>query len=138
MRHATFAVLLCAALPAAGQSMDAGLWEFSSTLSSPALPKPQSATVQHCLTKEDADNPTGIVSGPATQKCKITPGPRTPDSFQWTIACPEQRMTGDGKLRYTPRSLEADINMVVEPEPGQKMSLKTVVSGRLLGPCQPK
>ena len=138
MKRLALIALLTAALPAAAQSMDPGLWELSSTMSSPALPKPQSATVTHCVSKEDAANPARIVSGPSTQKCTITPGARTSDSFEWAIACPEQRMTGTGKLRYSRRAMDADLQIVVEPQPGQKMAMQTKVSGRLLGPCPAK
>ena len=136
-RLALFAVLAIA-LPAGAQTMDPGEWELSSTLTSSALPKPESATVTHCLSKEDAENPARFVSGPRTQNCTITPGARTPDSFEWTIVCPDQRMSAKGKLRFTRRSMDADIRMVVEPQPGQKVDMQTKVSGRLLGPCPTK
>jgi hypothetical protein len=136
-RLALFA--LCAiALPAGAQSMEPGLWELSSVLTSTALPKPQSGTVTHCLTKENAADPARFVSGPQSQKCTITPGARTPSSFEWAIACPEQRMAGTGKLRYSRTSIDADMRFVVEPEPGKKMDMQTKVSGRLLGPCPAK
>ena len=138
MKRLALLALLTVALPAGAQTMDPGLWELSSTLTSPALPKPQSGKVTHCLSKEDAANPARFVSGPQTQSCTITPGARTADSFEWAIACPEQRMTGTGKLRYSRSSMDADMRFVVEPQPGKKMDMQTKVSGRLLGPCPTK
>lgn len=138
MKRLALVSLLAVALPAGAQSMNPGQWELSSTMSSPALPKPHSATVTHCMTKEDADNPARFVSGPSTEKCTLTQGARTSGSFEWSIACPEQRMTGTGKLRYSSTTMNADIHVVVEPQPGQKMTMQTKVSGRHLGPCPAK
>jgi hypothetical protein len=138
MKRLALVALLAVALPAGAQNMDPGEWELSSTMTSPALPKPQSATVTHCLSKEDAENPSRFVSGPSTHNCTLKPGARAPDSFEWAISCPDQHMTGTGKLRYSRRSLDADLRMVVETQPGQKIDMQTRVSGRLLGPCKAK
>ena len=138
MKRIALFSLLAVALPAGAQSMEPGLWELSSTLSSPSLPKPQSGTVTHCMSKDDAANPARFVSGPQSKKCTITPGARTPNSFEWAIDCPEQRMSGTGKLRYSRTSIDADMRFTVEPQPGKKLDMQTQVSGRHLGPCPTK
>jgi hypothetical protein len=131
-------LLFSAFAPAAlAQSMQPGEWEFSSTLSGAMLPKPQSAKVTQCVSAEDAKDPTRFTSGEHTQGCTMTPGARTPDSYQWALDCPEQGVRGEGKLRYTPRSIEAEIRTTVT-KGAEKIELLSRVSGRLLGPCRTK
>jgi hypothetical protein len=67
----------------------------------------------------------------------VQPGARTADTYQWVLDCPQQGVRGEGKLRYTPRSIQADIRTTVVRD-GQKMEFLSQVSGRLLGPCRTK
>jgi hypothetical protein len=124
-------------LAAAAQSMQPGEWELSSTLSSPMLPKPQSAKVTRCVSKEDAADPARLTSGPSTQGCTVTPGARSADSFKWAIACPAQGVTGTGTVRYSANAMDSEIRMTVDAE-GKKVEMLTKVAGRYLGPCKTK
>jgi len=133
---------LCAAalwlpLAAAAQSMQPGEWELNSTISSPMLPKPQSARVTQCISKEDAADPARLSSGPSTQGCTVTPGARTSSSFAWAIACPAQGATGTGSVRYSANTMDAEIRMSVDMQ-GKKADMVTKVVGRYLGPCKTK
>jgi hypothetical protein len=128
---------LCLPLAAAAQSMQPGEWEISSTVSSPMLPQPQSGKVTRCVTREDAADPARLTAGPNTQGCTVTPGARTATSFNWAIACPAQGVTGTGTVRYTDKSMDAEIRMAVDME-GKKTDMISKVSGRYLGPCKAK
>jgi Protein of unknown function (DUF3617) len=128
---------LCLPLAAGAQSMQPGEWEISSSVSSPMLPKPQSATVTRCVSKEDAADPARLTAGPSTQGCTVTPGARAAGSFKWAIACPAQGVTGTGVVHYTDKSMDSEIHMAVDME-GKKTDMFTKVSGRYLGPCKAK
>jgi len=122
-------------LAAAAQAMQPGEWELSSTLSSPMLPKPQSATVTRCVNKEDAADPARLTSGPSTQGCTVTPGAQSAGSFKWAIACPAQGVSGTGAVRYSAKTMDAEIRMTVDQQ-GKKADMLTKVTGRYLGPCK--
>jgi hypothetical protein len=137
MRSLLLAVLIFAAPAAPAQTMEPGMWEFSTTLSGAALPKPQSATASRCISKQDADDPTRFSDAEPTPGCTVKPGARTPDSYQWTLACPQQGVTGEGKVRFTPRAIDAEIRTTVMAE-GKKVEMLSRVTGRLTGPCTAK
>ena len=81
MRTLAFLAAL-AAFPAAAQQMQPGEWEFTSTMTSPAMPNPHTMTFRNCVRKEDADDPTRWM-GKQNQKsdCKVTPGRTAKDSY---------------------------------------------------------
>jgi len=137
MKSMLFAFAIAFAGAAAAQSMEPGEWQFSSTMTSKMLPKPQTSVVTRCITKEDAQDPTNLSGKAKEQGCTVTPGNRTPSSYNWTIACPKQGMSGEGKVRFTRDSVDSELQMNVELQ-GQKMQLTTLTTGRLLGPCKPK
>ena len=131
-------VLLAALAPAVfAQAMEPGEWEFNSVLSGPSLPKPQTATITQCISKEDASDPTRFTSGEQTMGCTVQPGARTADSYQWSLSCPDKGVSGDGKVRFTRRTIEAEIRTTVAME-DRKVEMLSRVSGRLLGPCKTK
>ena len=137
MRIACLAALAAFALPAAAQTMEPGEWEFTSTMTSPMLPKPQSATITECVSREDARDPTRFTGRDQTQGCKVTPGNRTSDSYSWTISCPAQGMSGEGRIRFGRGTIDGELRMVVDAQ-GQKMEMTSRTSGRLTGPCRMK
>jgi hypothetical protein len=134
---ALVAVSTTAALPAAAQSMTPGEWEFTTTTTSPALPKPQAATVTQCVTPEDAQDPAHFSGTGGMQDCKLTPGERTADTYSWTVSCPAQGLTGEGKVRFGGDSIDGTVRVVVDAQ-GQKMQMSSRTLGRRLGPCKTK
>ena len=131
------AVLTAWTFAASAQAMDPGEWEFTTTMTSPMLPKPQSATTSQCISKEDAADPTRFASNDQTQGCTIKPGKRGPSTYEWGVTCPVQGLTGDGKLKYTRNTMDAEIKMRVDMQ-DTKMDMFSKVSGRWLGACKTK
>jgi hypothetical protein len=130
-------LLATASLPLAAQTMQPGEWQFTSTLTSPVLPQPQSVTVTQCISKADADDPTRFSPRDQAADCEVTPGSRTPDSYSWAVACPKQGMRGTGKAHFASVTIESEIQISVEIQ-GQKMDMVSRTSGRRLGPCTTK
>jgi hypothetical protein len=137
MRALLMLLLAAAAAPAAAQSMAPGNWKFTSSLTSPMLPKPQVAEVTRCLTKQEAEDPTHFSSQDMAQGCSVTPGVRTASSFAWTVSCPGQGLKGAGTLHFARGTVESVVRMVMEQQ-GQKIEMLSKTSGRLLGPCTAK
>lgn len=136
MRIAFFMALALCSLPAAAQ-MRPGEWEFTSTMSSPMLPKPQTSTVRQCISKAEADDPARFANRDQPQDCRMTPGARSAGSFAWTIECPKMGMKGAGKARFAATAVESEMEMSMESQ-GQKMEMRSSSKGRFVGPCPAK
>ena len=132
------AVLACALLPlpAAAQGLQQGEWEITGTTTSPMLPQPQSNTVRRCVSKEDAADPARLATRDM-QNCTVKQGPRDAGGYKWQFSCPSQGVAGDGSVRYTANTMNADIRMMASKD-GQKAELSTKIAARYLGPCQAK
>ena len=130
------AVLLALCAPAFGQSLEPGEWEFTSSSSSPLLPKPQTATVRQCVKKEDADNPERWMGQQAKKNdCTFTPGKKTADSISWEMHCPKSNMRGSGTAKVGSGTVESDMRMTGEVQ-GRKFEIATRMTGKRLGPCK--
>ena len=137
MKAALFAVSLAFAVPAAAQTMEPGEWQFTSTMTSPMLPKPQSSSVTRCVSKADAEDPTRFSAADQLPDCQVKPGNRTAGSYSWTMSCPKQGMQGAGQAKFGGATLESEMRMTMDAQ-GQKMEMFTKTSGRRLGPCKTK
>jgi len=139
MRTLLFIALAVASLPAAAQSMKPGEWEFTTTMTSPAMTQPQKGTVRKCVGKAEADDPVSFMGGDKAAGCDIRRGESAPGSIHWTIACEKQGVSGTGQASYGPDKIESEISMTVAlQEGGQKMQMTNRTIGRLLGPCAAK
>ena len=131
-------LLALAAAPAAAQEMQPGEWQFTSTITSPSFPQPQTASFRNCVKKEDTADPsrwTTQKQSPGSD-CKVTPGKKTADSYSWTIACPGSKMTGTGLVKFSGgTSLESDMTMRGEMQ-GRKIEMRTKMSGKRVGACK--
>lgn len=135
-RALLFAGLL-ASFPAAAQQMQPGEWQFTSTVTSPAFPGPQTATFTNCVKKEDASDPSRWMGKQDYKSdCKVTPGKKTADSYSWQISCPSSRTQGSGTVRFSGgTSMESDMRMASEQR-GRKLEMRTRMTGRRVGPCK--
>ena len=131
------AVLAAASLSAAAQSMEPGEWQFVTTMTSPMMPKPQTSTITQCVSKQEADDPTRFTAKEEASDCVVTPGVRTASSYTWTVSCPKQGMSGKGSARFSRGTVESDVQVTMEGQ-GQKMDMRTTMSGRHVGPCRTK
>lgn len=132
-----FALLTAASLPAAAQNMRPGEWEFTTTMTSPMMQQPQVGTVKKCIAKTEADDPMSFMGGDKAAGCDVTRGASAPGSYNWTIACQKQGVSGNGKASYGPDRIESEIRMTVAlQEGGQKIEMVNRTLGRYLGPCK--
>jgi len=138
-RSVLFAVLAAASLPASAQNMQPGQWEFTTTMTSPMMQQPQVGTASKCISKAEADDPSSFMGGDQAAGCVITRGASAPGSYNWTVACEKQGVSGAGKATFDLTKLESEIRMTVAlKEGGQKIEMVNRTRGRYLGPCTAK
>ena len=136
-RSLLFAVLAAASLPAAAQNMQPGQWQFTTTMTSPMMQQPQVGTVSKCVSKAEADDPSSIMGGDQAAGCEVKRGASAPGSYNWTVSCEKQGVSGSGKATFDLTKLESEIRMtVVLKEGGQKIDMTNRTQGRYLGPCK--
>lgn len=121
---------------ASAQGLEPGEWEFTTTMSSPMLPKPQSMTVKRCITKQESDNPEKWAGGQKAQTdCKVNYAKGSSGVMTWEMNCPKSKMTGTGSARIGRGSMESELQMRGDMQ-GRKFEMLTKTSGRRLGPCK--
>jgi hypothetical protein len=137
IRSIAFALLVASSFSAsAQQGMQPGEWELTTTITSPMMPQPQTATVKHCIQKEDVADPSRWMGGkPPGSDCSLTPLERDASSATWEMACPSSGFKGRGRARFAAGMLDSEMQMSGMQE-GKKFELQTRTRGRRLGPCK--
>jgi hypothetical protein len=120
--------------PLLAQKVEPGEWQITSTVASPALPKPETRVEKHCVKSENVDDPNRWM-GQMAPDCQVVPGAKSADSYSWQVSCPQSGMRGSGTMRWTRTSMDIDMEMASERQ-GKKVELRTKVSGKRLGPCK--
>jgi hypothetical protein len=134
LRTLTASLLAFATLAAHAQQMEPGEWEFTNTMSSAALPQPQTMTIKQCVTSKMAGDPAGWQPRPESD-CKVTPKGKSGESVSWEISCPKSGMKGSGTARLGKGTVESETKMTMSGQ-GQSFEMTTKTKGRLLGPCK--
>lgn len=129
--------LTTVALPAAAQTMEPGEWLFTSTMSSPLMPRAQESSFTQCVTQADAEDPTRFTARDQTADCEVAPGVRTADSYSWTVFCHGPGLRGSGTARFRADTIESEMQVSANLR-GQKIQMRTRIVGRRLGPCRTK
>ena len=132
-----FLAVLCtlASPPALAAELEPGEWQFDSISTSRLFPGPQKASFRRCIRREEAQNPDRWMADPGQGDCKVKPGPKTANTYTWTMECPGAKMRGTGSARLGRTFMEGETNMTGEVQ-GQKFDLRTRVTGRRVGPCK--
>ena len=131
MRSAAFIFLLAAG--AAHAAIEPGQWEFS--LESP-LQGTDPAVRQRCLTPEDAADPAKVLDEVrAKNDCQLSNLRDDGAEYKFDLECSGRTpVRGSGSVRYTPGTLDGEIDLVAERQ-GLRLRTRSFVSGRRLGPC---
>ena len=133
-RIAMALAIALASSAAHAQKMEPGEWEFTNTMSSPKLPKPQTMTMKRCITKEDVTDPAHFQGKPESD-CKVTPKGKQGESYAWEMSCPKSGMKGTGTTRYGKNTVEGETKITASSK-GQPFDMTTKMKGRRLGPCK--
>lgn len=126
------AAVLVAAAPVFALAMDPGEWQFTTVMSAPNMPKPQTMTHTRCITKEQAGDPARYMNDAKKQSdCKVTSSKKSSDTYAWEMSCPSSGMQGTGTVKQTATTMEANMTMK-----GQKMQMQSQTTGKRLGACK--
>ena len=125
-------VAVClAAVPVSALAMDPGEWQFTTVMSAPNMPKPQTMTHTRCITKEQAGDPARFMNDRKQSDCKVTSSKKSSDTYAWEMSCPSSGMQGTGTVKQTATTMEANMTMT-----GQKMQMQSQTTGKRLGACK--
>ncbi|MDI1472043.1 hypothetical protein THER_0074 [Thermodesulfovibrio sp. N1] len=105
-----------------------GLWEITTTIEEPGMPKEMMRqTYKHCLTKKDY-----IPYKEEDKECKVTNFNVKGNTVTWTIKCKnaEGTSTGTGRVTYKGDTFDGLIKFK-DPEGEMTMTMK----GRWTGKC---
>jgi len=133
LRIALLVGVLAAASAHAG--VEPGNWEFS--LESPLRGNANGPVVkQRCLTPEEASDPAKVLAeAHGSERCQFSNLRDSGAEYKFDVECTGRTpVRGSGTVRYTPRTLDGEIDLVAETQ-GLRLKTRSFVSGRLLGPC---
>jgi hypothetical protein len=127
------AVLLLFAT-AAHAAVEPGNWEFS--LESPLQNNNAPEVRQRCITPEEANDPQKVLAEVRRKNdCQLSNLQDSGSEYRFDVACNARvPVTGSGAVRYTPTTLDGQIDLVGETR-GLRLKTRSFVSGRRLGPC---
>ena len=128
------AVVLLLFATAAHAAVEPGNWEFS--LESPLQNNGAAETRQRCITAEEANDPQKVLTEIRNKNnCQLSNVQDSGSEYRFDVACEAKvPVTGSGALRYTPTTIDGQIDLVGETR-GLRLKTRSFVSGRRLGPC---
>lgn len=129
-----FLLLLVAATHALAD-VEPGNWELSATTLMQGLDQPMGPVVQtRCLSAEDARDPSRVLGSGGG--CEFSNRSDSGSLFTFDVSCGGLLpMRGTGSVRYSGQAFEADLDLGADAGGGQKIGLRSRVTGRRLGPC---
>ncbi len=120
-------------------AIEPGNWEFS--LESPLQKSADGGPVvkQRCLTPEEAADPQKVLAeARGSDKCQLSNVRDSGADYKFDLACTGRvPVHGTGAVRYTPTTLDGEVDLVGETQ-GLRLKTRSFVSGRRLGPCVTK
>ena len=109
-----------------------GLWEMTTTMNMPGMPKemmhPMKNTV--CMTKENAV-PQPQQKG--EQQCKMTDQKTVGNKVSWTMTC-KNGTVSKGDITYSKTSFTGSQTMMTN-QSGRQTTVKSTMIGKYIGPC---
>lgn len=135
-----FALLpLLAAVPAlaAPTEMQPGLWEISSKLETPGMPKMPPQVMRHCYTKKDLEDTQRTVPQGADKNCQVKDYRLEGNAATWNIECKgEAAMTGSGTMTFGAQSYSGSMKSRTRYD-GRTVEMNQSWSGKRIGDCKP-
>jgi hypothetical protein len=117
-------------------AVEPGNWEFS--IESPLQQNKNGGPVvkQRCLTEEEAADPQKVLAeARGSDKCQLSNVRDSGSDYKFDIECTGRvPIHGSGVVRYTPTTLDGEVDLVGETQ-GLRLKTRSFVSGRRLGPC---
>jgi len=129
-----FLIALLVAPAALAAEVEPGNWELGVATTLPGAEKPVAVTQAHCISAADAKDPTRLLGTGGS--CQFSNRSDSGSVFTFEVSCGGLLpLRGSGSIRYTPQSIEGDLDLAADAGGGQKFAMRTHVSGRRTGPC---
>ena len=115
--------------------VEPGNWEFS--VESPLQGNGSGpVTKQRCISADEAGDPQKVLAeARGKNDCQLSNLRDSGTEYSFDVECKARiPLKGSGAVRYTPRSLDGEIDLVGETQ-GLRLKTRSYVSGRRLGPC---
>ncbi len=130
---ATAVSLIFAVSAFAAPNYQEGLWEMTTTMNMPGLPKEMLRPITNtiCMTKENA-----VPQQPqqkSEQQCKMTDQKTVGNKVSWTMTC-KNGMVSKGDITYSKTSFSGT-QTTITSQGGKPMTVKNTMSGKYIGPC---
>jgi hypothetical protein len=129
---ATAVSLIFAVAAFAAPNYQEGLWEMTTTMNMPGMPKemmrPMKNTV--CMTK---DNAVPQPKEKGEQQCKMTDQKTVGNKVSWTMTC-KNGTVSKGDITYSKTSFNGT-QATTTNQGGKQMTMKSTMSGKYIGPC---
>jgi hypothetical protein len=130
-----FAFLLLFLMGTAHAKVEPGNWEFS--VESPLQANGGGPVVkQRCISAEEAGDPQKVLAeARGKNDCQMSNLKDSGTEYSFDVECKARiPLKGSGAVRYTPRTLDGEIDLVGETQ-GLRLKTRSFVTGRRLGPC---
>jgi hypothetical protein len=129
---ATALSLIFAVAAFAAPNYQEGLWEITTTMNMPGMPKEMMRPMkqQVCMTKQNAV-PQPQQKG--EQQCKITNQRTVGNKVFWTMTC-KGGTVSNGEITYSKTSYDGS-QTTTTSQGGKLMTVKSTMSGKYIGPC---
>ncbi|MDW3096112.1 MAG: DUF3617 family protein [Gammaproteobacteria bacterium] len=115
-------------------SIETGLWEVTTTMTSPMFPQPRVNTQQECM--EDSQISPESLAPSDDGECSIIDSNVSGNTLNWSMQCntPGGAMTGQGSFNSNGDSGSGNMQMNMDIQ-GQSMSMQMEWKGRRIGSC---
>ena len=132
LAFATVVSLIFAVAAFAAPNYQEGLWEITTTMNMPGMPKEMMRPMkqQVCMTKENAV-PQPQQKG--EQQCKMTNQRTVGNKVSWTMTC-KNGTVSNGEITYSKTSYDGS-QTTTTSQGGKQTTVKSTMSGKYLGPC---
>lgn len=135
-----FAMLaLLAAAPAvlaAPQEMQPGLWEITSKMEMPGVPKMAPQVMRHCYTKKDVEDSKKAVPQSGDKNCEMKDYKLQGNTATWSMECKgEAAMTGTGTMTFGAQFYSGTMKSRMK-QGGKSMEMNQSWSAKRVGDCK--
>jgi hypothetical protein len=128
---------LFASAPAAPAEMQPGLWEISSRVETPGMPRMPPQVYRHCYTSKELEDTQRTVPQGADKNCQVRDYKREGSTATWNIECKgETPMTGSGTMTFAPQSYTGSMKSRMK-QAGKTIEMNQSWSGKRVGNCKP-
>ena len=120
--------LIFAVAAFAAPNYQEGLWEITTTMNMPGMPKEMMRPMKNsiCMTKQNA-------VPQQQQHCKMTNQRTVGNKVFWTMTC-KGGTVSNGEITYSKTSYDGS-QTTTTSQGGRQTTIKSTMSGKYLGPC---